>query len=163
MSTNLSAVRSAIIKELEYARQGASYYNGLIDTLQQTLANLDSLQSKGQQTTGGQTKRRRVDAMVKVAGNIGKSSRRRSHLSSSEGATPDLPATSREFWLSLFSDRPRSKSEVLQQAINALQITPTAEQLKKLTFRMRTAIHALTQQNVIQAQGTGRGRKYTSV
>lgn len=153
--SNLQSARDAILAELEHARAGADYYQSRVRALEATLDQLETL-SAGERKPAKRAYTKRVardsSAPKKTkAGNEGLSVKR---------AAKPLPKTGRAFFKGLLSEVPKSLGELTEAAAAALKITPSGNDLKKLTNRLAVALASMTKASEIKDSGSGRNRRF---
>jgi hypothetical protein len=151
--SNLNSARQALKAELDHARKGAAFYESRVVALEEALDKIDSVES-GNQKASGSTKLRKTDSGPGQT----KPGRKARGRATANGAT--LPSTGKDFWPNLITAQPQSAREILDAAIKALDITPSKEQLKKLTQRQTSALHNMIKTNVIADSGAGRERRF---
>jgi hypothetical protein len=155
--SNLKSARQAIKAELEHAREGAMFYQSRVDALEEALAKIDSVETNGS-TASPLSKAGKTPAN---AGRIkrGRKARGQAENGKSNGSDK-LPSTGKDFWPSLITAQPQSAKEILNAAIKTLGISPSREQLKKLSQRQTSALHNMIKSNVISDSGAGRDRRF---
>lgn len=151
--SNLQSAKEAVLTELEQARQGVDFYQSRIAELEQVLASLEAID--GGETAG--PARKRAARSTQKAAKPAASTRRGAARKSASA----LPATSKEFWLNLVTGEPQTSRQILDAAVAALEINPSAADLKKLSQRQANALHMLVKDKSIADSGSGRQRTFT--
>jgi hypothetical protein len=151
MSTmsNLKSARQAIKAELEYARKGAMFYQSRVEALEDALSKIESVETTTPKTSNGKSQAPEQRA---------KPGRKARSQPAGNGAK--LPSTGKDFWPNLITAQPQSAKEILNAAIRALGISPSKDQLKKLSQRQTSALHNLIKTNAIADSGAGRDRRF---
>lgn len=150
--SNLSSARQAIKAELVHAQQGMAFYQARMEALEDALSKLESVETT--ETA------KRPSKKSEAARGAAKPRRRRQAGKSRASGGAELPATGRDFWMSLITDQPQSAREIQTAAIAALGISPSQEQLKKLAQRQTNALHNLVHSKAIGDSGSGRERRF---
>lgn len=155
--SNLKSARQAIKAELEHARKGAMFYQSRVVALEEALAKIDSVETNGSVSSN-------LPKAGKAPANAGKVKRGRKARGQSTGNKADgsdkLPSTGKDFWPNLITTQPQSAKEILNAAIKTLGISPSKEQVKKLSQRQTSALHNMIKANVISDSGAGRDRRF---
>lgn len=151
--SNLKSAIQAIKAELAHAKEGAAFYQSRITALEEALARIDSVETGvAQNKDSGKTKR---------AGKaIGGAKRGRKPRAQVEEGSAKLPSTGKDFWPNLITSEPRSAPEILNAAVKTLGISPTKEQMKKLSQRQTSALNNMVKTQLIQDSGSGRERRF---
>jgi hypothetical protein len=170
--SNLDSARSAIEAEIEHAKQGLSYYQARIESLERALhevARIDGVASHHASLSGTAPKKRGPKPKNAVQGNVGepvatgngkKGGKQKSKKGAASSGGNELPFTGGDYWPNLITAEPKSAKEVLDAAIASLGFTPTKEQVQKLTGRMTFALNTLVKTNAIRDSGRGRERRF---
>ncbi|HEY8606087.1 MAG TPA: hypothetical protein VIM12_03095 [Noviherbaspirillum sp.] len=144
--SNLRAARDSLAAELAHARQGLAFYDARVAALEDTLAKLENLNSDA----GLREKTRRP----------GREKRPGAKAAEKTKQAGNLPQTGKEFWTGLIGNQPKSTKEILESAIKALGISPSKDDLKKLSQRQANALHTLVKEKLISDTGAGRERRF---
>lgn len=147
--SNLKSAKQAIKAELEHARQGVMFYQSRVEALEEALEKIDSVEAVGEKGGNGKSQ---------PAAKRAKPGRKPRAQATGNGAK--LPFTGKDFWPSLITSQPQSAREILDAAVRTLGITPSKDQLKKLSQRQTSALHNLIKTNVIADSGAGRERRF---
>ncbi len=151
--SNLKSAKQAIKAELDHAREGLAFYQSRVEALQEALNTIDSVDTAG--ANGRKAPKAAVEApAAKQPKTRGKG--RPKAVADEE----KLPSTGKEFWPNLITAQPRSAPEILRAAIDALGISPSKEQTKKLAQRQASALSILTKSGAVQSSGAGRERRF---
>jgi hypothetical protein len=148
--SNLKSARQAIKAELDHARQGAMFYQSRVEALEEALSKIESVETSTDKTANGKSK-----ATARRA----KPGRKATH-SQAAGNGSKLPSTGKDFWPNLITAQPQSAKEILNAAIKELGISPSKDQLKKLSQRQTSALHNMIKTNAIADSGAGRDRRF---
>lgn len=155
--SNLKSARQAIKAELDHARKGAMFYQSRVEALEEALAKIDSVETNGSAASP-------MSKAGKTAASAGKVKRGRKARGQAAGeksnGSDKLPSTGKDFWPNLITTQPQSAKEILNAAIETLGISPSKEQLKKLSQRQTSALHNMIKANVISDSGAGRDRRF---
>jgi hypothetical protein len=151
--SNLKSARQAIKAELEHARKGATFYQSRVEALEEALAKIDDVDA-GTEKISGRSKAARAEAPATPA------KRGRKARSQPAGNGAKLPSTGKEFWPNLITEQPQSAKDILNAAVKSLGISPSKEQMKKLSQRQTSALHNLIKTNAIADSGAGRERRF---
>jgi hypothetical protein len=154
--SNLQSAKSAIQAEIAHARQGLAFYQSRIETLEQTLDQLDTVSTPEDIAEQSEGRRRQPVTQTRAGRKPGRPAR--ATRASSKGS--GLPQTGGEFWMQLISDQPQSAAELLKQAIAHLGSNLDKKDLQKLRQRVSPALQALLKSNRIKDTGAGRERRY---
>jgi hypothetical protein len=170
--SNLDSARSAIEAEIEHAKQGLSFYQARIESLERALqevARIDGVASHHASLASTAPKKRGPKPKNAVQASAGdlvatvaskKSGKQKLKKGTPSSGGKDLPFTGGDFWPNLITAEPKSAKEVLDAAIASLGFTPTKEQVQKLSGRMTFALNTLVKTNVIRDSGRGRERRF---
>ena len=148
--SNLKSAQQAIQSELDHARQGVAFYQERVVALEEALAKLDSIDAPKTSLTSKGIKPKTIRGekiqkpKIKVSGS----------------PNGKLPSTGGDFWTNLLTTQPQSAPEILSAAVKALGISPSKEQLKKLSQRQTNAFHNLVKAKMISDSGSGRERRF---
>jgi hypothetical protein len=153
--TNLTSARQAIQSELSHARQGAAFYQARVTALEEALEKIKSADSPDVAPQTSKATKQKKTAAKRVTG-------RKNAVRGSAGSG-DLPSTGGGFWKNLITTHPQSAPEILIAAVEALGISPSKEQLKKLSQRQTNALHNLIKAKAISDSGSGRNRRFFQV
>lgn len=151
--SNISAAREAILAELSHARKGVEFYQTRVQALEETLSQLESVDSTLNNVSILDKRRPAESTGAKKRG-------RKKAGEAAQGRGKDLPSTGREFWIGLLTEQPQSARELLQSAAQALDVSASDPRMKKLAQRQTTALHNLIKNNAIADIGSGRERKF---
>jgi hypothetical protein len=157
--SNLKSARQSIHAELEHARQGVAYYLTRVEALEEALAKLESVES----TTGvpaRPSKASKVPKAPKAQKARGQGKVGRPPRAQAVGNGAKLPSTGKGFWPNLVTAQPQSAPEILDAAIKALGISPSKDQVKKLSQRQTSALNTLVKAREIADSGSGRERRF---
>lgn len=160
--SNLQTARAAIKAEIDYARQGLNFYQSRIEVLEQTLSQLEDVNTDeaGTSKRGRKAGSGRRGAKAS-AGQEGKGRRGRKAAADTAATTAgELPYTGGDYWLNLISAEPRTAAEVLRASIDSLGFEPNKAQVQKLRQRLTAALQLMLQASKIRDQGSGRERRY---
>jgi hypothetical protein len=147
--SRLESAKAAINAELSHAREGAAYYQSLVDALEGALERLDSVGPKTGKTREG------LARPVKAKGGRGRQSR-----STGNGRGGGLPPTGQKFWAELVDAQPKSAVEVVHRAVEKLGFSPSRDQVKNLSQRATYALTTLVKSGAINDSGSGRARRF---
>jgi hypothetical protein len=150
--SNLKSARQAIKAELEHARKGASYYQARVDALGEALRKIDDVDADTDKKGQAKAVRNEASTAPKKRG--------RKARSQPAGNGAKLPSTGKDFWPNLITEQPQSSKDILNAAVKSLGISPSKEQMKKLTQRQTSALHNLIKTNAIADSGAGRERRF---
>lgn len=153
--SNLKSAKQAIKAELEHARKGAMFYQSRVEALEEALAKIDSVETNGS-TSSTVSKTGKTQAS---AGKV-KRGRKARGAAGDRNGSDKLPSTGKDFWPNLITVQPQSAKEILNAAIKTLGISPSKEQLKKLSQRQTSALHNMIKSNAISDSGAGRDRRF---
>lgn len=150
--SNLGSAKSAIKAELQHAREGAAYYQSLVNALEEALSRLDSV---GPETVKAPSRKAMAEATAGTA-------RRGRKPRGANGAAHEgkLPGTRKDFWVDLVDAEPKSAVDVVNAAVNKLGFTPSKEQVKKLSQRATYALNTMVKSGEISDAGSGRARRF---
>jgi hypothetical protein len=151
--SNLKSARQAIKAELEHARKGAMFYQSRVAALEEALATIDSVEAVTEKTSSVSRAGRSDTSSVRA-----KPGRKPRKQAAGNGA--NLPSTGKDFWPNLITAQPQSAKEILDAAIKTLGISPSKDQLKKLSQRQTSALHNMVKTNAIGDSGAGRDRRF---
>ena len=167
--SNLESAKASIHSELEQARLGAEHYAKRVASLEEMLRHLSALEGP---TSSSEAPIKRGRKPGPKAAKPTRAKRGRPAKASSvegEVAAPgktkpsgkkSLPSTKGSFWKDQVTTEPKSWSDILDGAIANLNISPSAEQRKKLQSRMIFSVNALVKAGDIKDTGTGRDRRF---
>ncbi|WP_194726371.1 hypothetical protein [Noviherbaspirillum malthae] len=145
----MPSAAKVIQDELKQARQAVAFYQKRVEDLEDVLATLSSIDAPVTASRGSSNKKKDVTT-TKASSQVASKSR-----------STKLPATGKDFWPSLLTDKPQSAAEVFKSALAALRIRPTPEDRKKLSQRMSNALSVLSKNGEITAEGSARNRLYS--
>jgi hypothetical protein len=152
--SNLGSAKAAIQAELTHAREGAAYYESLVNALEEALARLDSVGPSNLKAPGRK-------AMKGIAIDVKPARGRRGRKPKSEGGGGgELPGTRKDFWLGLIDAEPKSAVDVVNAAVGTLSFTPSKDQVKKLSQRATYALNTMVKSGEISDSGSGRARRF---
>lgn len=147
--SNLRSAKESLAAELAHARQGLAFYDARVAALEETLNTLETLNAEiGDKPHRQERQQRAPRTQTSARGGRGRKE------------SGGLPATGKEFWTSLVTNQPRSTREILEAAIQTLDIDPSRDDLKKLSQRQANALHMLVKEKVISDSGSGRERRF---
>lgn len=152
--SNLGSAKTAIKAELTHAREGVSYYQSLVDALEEALARLDSVSSDGAKVPG------RKPAPEAKGKATGKRRGRKPRVDKGGEQEGDLPFTGKNFWTDVIDAQPKSAVDVVHAAVDKLGFRPTRDQVKKLSQRATYALNTLVKNGEISDSGSGRARRF---
>jgi hypothetical protein len=152
--SNLQSARAAIQAELEHARKGAAFYQSQVTALEQALETLDSV--SGVSSRPG----RAVKKTARSGRNGGEPAQASGRGRRGRRSDSGLPSTAGDFWKNLIKDTPQSAPEVLNAAIEALDISPDKDDRRRLVQRMVAALNHLVKTGAIKDSGSGRARRF---
>lgn len=183
-SNHLETARTAIIADLDYARQGLAYYQSRTANLESALTDLKRVAAMVD-TAGRAVKRSPGQALatpgtsgaqVEVSGKKVRRSRKSggqaeaatTASSDMAGQAPaevevKLPKTGTEFWLDLISAEPVSAAEVAAAAAQKLHLGSDDSRFRKLRNRTGPMLMTMLKANLIQDEGQGRERRYRRI
>jgi len=155
--SNLESARAAIQAEISHAKEGLSFYQSRIESLEKMLGQLaDFNGAPNGAPSGGPIKGKRGRKPgVSIAA---KPSKKKAGKEATNGH--DLPFTGGDYWTNLVLEEPRSASDILDAAIASLDFTPTKTQVQKLAGRMTFALNTLVKTDKIKDSGRGRERRF---
>lgn len=141
--SSLKHARHAIQAELDYAKQGLSYYQSRVAMLETVLQQLDSTA-----TPKVASKRKRVPANTPSAVRIKPSDA--------------MPQTGSEFWLKFVTDKPQSAVNIANAAAKRLKLDPLADKplFLKLKSRVSPMLELLVKSEKVTSTGAGRDRRF---
>ena len=154
--SNISAAKTALVAELQHAKQGMKFYAARIETFEKLLAQLEGVEGAGSPPTTGakSSKRRYVRAGSAVAATD-------EAVARSGAVKASLPATRGDFWKNLLSEIPMSNKDILKAAVTTLKIRPNPDGMKKLKQRLANALTLMTKDGSIKSDGSGRARRFS--
>lgn len=157
--SNIQIARKSISAELEYSKQGLSYYQSRIEALEKMLNELETVAELPADVPEVKTvsRRGRPKATQTAAG-------RGASKTAGAGAvarrSADLPSTGGSFWIDLLGQTGKTAPEILRAAMEKLGKPLSKDQRKKLSQRMVTALNGLVKSGKIADEGSRRERRY---
>lgn len=169
--SDFQAIRTAILNEIQTAREGVAFYTNRIIELEKINENLGALSdqlsqadsarqqaasaasTKARKTAGkklGRPAQSKDPVVTEVAKKAGKKS------------GENLPATGTAFWTGLMSSTPASNQEILAAGVSALGIKPSSADLIKLKQRLANFLTTATRDGSIVSEGSGRARRFSA-
>lgn len=145
----MQSAAKVIQDELKQARQAVAFYQKRVEDLEDVLATLSSIDAPVSASRGGGNKKKDATP-AKATSQVASKTR-----------SKKLPATGKDFWPSLLTDKPQSSAEIFKAALAALRIRPTPEDRKKLNQRMSNALSVMSKNGEITAEGSARNRLYS--
>jgi len=169
--SNLESAKASIHSELEQARLGAEHYAKRVASLEDMLRQLSAFEGTSTSSEAPKKRGRKPGSKVAQPAKAKRARPAKAKASSVEGevAAPgktkpsgkkSLPSTKGSFWKDQVTTEPKSWSDILDGAIANLNISPSAEQRKKLQSRMIFSVNALVKAGDIKDTGTGRDRRF---
>lgn len=153
--SNIKVAKDAIKAELKTAREGVAFYRARVASLEEALGRLDIVDAPTSEPTKRRGRKAAESTPQKSAASKG-----RKVAGAKKSSEAQLPATGKEFWLGLAGQEPRSSSEIYEAAIQALGISPSKDQSKKLAQRQANALSVLCKSGALSSSGAGRDRRY---
>lgn len=174
MISNLKSARRAIEAEMSYAKEGAAYYLARVEALENTLHQLESVDTGLKGTIGdtkapAKTKRINRRNVQQRSGATNSSTKQPSKTkpgakkasANRENGVDNLPPTGKDFWFELVSGQPQSAVDIANAAISALGIRPDQKkQIQKIKQRVSPALANLVATQKIKDSGSGRARRF---
>lgn len=152
--SNITAARTALIAELQHARQGMQHYTLRIETFEKLLAQLEGVDTEPRSPTSAIGRGKRPFKLASTTAEV------TGDPANGSGKTT-LPATRGDFWKDLLTDVPMSNKDILKAATTTLKIRPNPEALKKLKQRLANALTIMTKDGSIKSDGSGRARRFS--
>ena len=170
--SDFQAIRTALLNEIQTAREGVAFYTNRIIELEKISENLGALSSQLSQADSARHKATPT-APTKVRQTAGKKRGRPAKQKdaapvSSDGVSKPvkksakrLPATGTGFWTGLMSSTPMSNQEILAAGVSALGIKPSSADLTKLKQCLANFVTSATRAGSIVSEGSGRARRFS--
>jgi hypothetical protein len=152
--SNLESARAAIQAEISHAKEGLTFYQSRITSLEKMLGQLADFNGSHAAGPVVKGKRGRKPGVSIVA----KPTKKKAGKEATNGN--DLPFTGGDYWTNLVLEEPRSASDILEAAVASLGFTPTKTQVQKLAGRMTFALNTLVKTDKIKDSGRGRERRF---
>ena len=161
--SNLSTAKSALQAEIAHVQAGLAYYQGLFETLNDALHQLDAIEDeeKAGPEQAPKKQRGRPRKAQSSRGRKEKSAHTQRRGRPKAGSSDNrLPSTGGDFFLRLLSDRGQTAPQLLEAATGQLSFKPNAEEVKQLRARMISALMAMMKAGKVRSEGERRQRTY---
>lgn len=169
--SDFQAIRTALLNEIQTAREGVAFYTNRIIELEKIGGNLGALSGQLSQADSARYQAAST-APTKARKTAGKKRGRPAQLKdpvvtevakkAGKKSGKNLPATGTAFWTSLMSSTPMSNQEILAVGVSALGIKPSSADLTKLKQRLTNFVTIATRDGSIVSEGSGRARRFSA-
>lgn len=163
----MQSAAKVIQDELKQARQAVAFYSKRVEDLEDVLTTITNIDapvstSRGRSAQKAATKKGVPTKAASAKAASAKAAPAKAAKTGGRGTrSATLPATGKDFWPNLLTDKPQSSAEVFKAALAALRIRPNPEDRKKLLQRMSNALSVLAKDGQINAEGGRRTRLYS--
>lgn len=158
--SNIKLAKAAIQAELNTAIEGVTFYQARVASLELALNGLDIVDGNSAATPQRRGRKPSAGAVEAVESKKAKAPVTVKRGKKAKGKGEPLPPTGKEFWLGLAGSEPKSSAEIYDAAVQALGISPSEEQAKKLAQRQANALSVMCKSGELSSTGSGRERRY---
>lgn len=166
MSDHAATTRAAILAEITHAEAGVNYWQNRLAKYERILAEIDAdfdavEPAKPKKFAGKATIQKPAPKKVKTpAKKPGRLKKTAAAKKATKSTSSSLPEITSEDYMAGISDKPQSRSEIVQAILVKKDLRLSPNDFKTFKGRVNAWLHYMTEQKKIHDQGTGVDRKF---